>query len=158
MTTKFKKFTAEGLLVYGAGDTKIQARYKEDFILPASHTVSSARSVIQKRLAYGRLSDTQDFFKGWRTCQITNEQDATAQEVKDIQIDAKDVSKLSLNQLCQLAVNQNLKTDPAKVGSVEEARWRVEEEMRNAKQATPIKKAAPKKSKAKPQGEEFSKE
>lgn len=159
---KYLKFTVEGLCTYGIGETKIQKKYQEDFVLP-EQSVSEARSIIQKRLIIGRLRDTVEHYRGWRTCQITNSQDATKKEIDEINIPVNSIGKLSMGELCQLAVNYKLKVDPARVSSLEEARWRVEEELSKVidSKTTQETKAKPKPKSTrapKKQDEEFSKE
>jgi len=117
----FKKFTVEGLLVYGQGSAMINQGYKADFILPCEGE-GEARSLIQDRLMTGYLKDKVDFFKRWRTCSVTNIQDATQKEVDAIYVDPSLVNKLSIGELSQLAINLGLEVDPSKIPSIEDAR------------------------------------
>ena len=125
---EFKKFTVSGQLVYGQGNAVINQKYSADFIIP-SMSEGHARGLIQDRLISNHLRDTVEFYKRWRTCAVTDMQDATEKEIEEMYLDPSNAGKMSVNQLCKLAVNLGLSVDPSKIPSLEEARSTVIEEL-----------------------------
>lgn len=130
--SSFRKFTVEGVLVYGQGNQMIGKPYRATFVLP-DQSIGHARSIIQKRLITGHLRDTVEFFKRWRTCQITNEQKASDKEIREIEVDPSKVLEMSASQLARLAINEQLEINPSLISNIEEARWQVEAALNKGK-------------------------
>jgi hypothetical protein len=137
----YKKYLVKGELAQGKGNAINMESYEASFILPDMEE-GEARSIIHRKLIHGHLKDTVEYYKRWRTCQIINIVKPSAEELKEVELDVKDIDVMGISQLCRLALNYNLKLDPSKMTGITEARRKVLNEIESKEQA-PIKDEEP---------------
>lgn len=132
MECDYYYYKVKGILVYGQGNTVINKRFEEKFVLPFKDE-AKARMIIQNKLLSAKLGDWVEYYKRWRTCKVIEVRKANNREIESVHLDPSKIEEMNLSQLCQLAINLDLKTDPALKSSLEEARWAIEDEVEERK-------------------------
>jgi hypothetical protein len=140
-----KTFTVEGEYLIADGKNTKVARYKELFVLSAQFGDAEARCLIKKLLLSARLKEEKEFYKRFRTYQITNSAPSTQQEVAQYALKHDTIGKMSLSELALYCAHHQLDVIPSKYSSVEEARIRVEDAKKSGKKVDHIPKDTPKK-------------
>lgn len=130
------KVTVAGEYKYGTSkrETKLET-FEETFQVPVKD--SEALSIIQNQLLGQRLKSKIKGYKGWRTCQLVNQVELDAKQVKSLK--EEDIPKMTLTELNDFAVQNKMKSKPADFGSVEEARLAVQTEIDDKRLGAKIK-------------------
>lgn len=129
------EITVEGQFAFGDRRNTDLEFFKEVFVLPFSG--GQAQSQIRKKLIAPRLKATKKQFKFVRTCGVTE-----VKETKGALLNAKDVAKMTFEQLSQFSAENTMIVIPTRTANIEEARKLVQAELeRNALAGRKTKKS-----------------